>query len=80
MHEVGVASKRGATKPPEEERHAESQPRPGTQIADNPASVREPVVAEIRRRDNVDFHPAGRDRANRIRNETTRRVVRALRI
>jgi hypothetical protein len=57
VHEIGIArgSARGAGEAAEHERQREGQIRPAAEVAGDPGAVGDPVVAEPRRRDDVDL-------------------------
>ena len=82
MDEVGVA-RSAAGRLPERPEHQRQQERPGwvpAQVANDTGSVRDPVMADGRRRDHLDVHPALADALDGVGHEPPRRVDRRPRI
>ncbi len=74
------ARRAARTKPGQEERQREHEPRPAAEVADDPVPVGDPEVAEVRRRDDLDVDPGRPNVLDRVPHEVTGDVVRMPRI
>ena len=82
VDEIGVA-RRPARRPrevEEERRQQQRQPRPPAQIPGDPVPVRDPVMPERRRRDDLDLDPLRPHSLDRVADEETGHVPLAARV